>query len=99
MTFLIFLQGGIVVYCLLGAAAVYVTESGELPDTAAGHYILSGVYFMMCSSLLLSAVGAVSGAILWVAGFTLGSRLRTLITLGMGIVSGFIWYYLLNCGL
>lgn len=99
LTFLIFLLCGIVALTLLGAAAVYAAETGSLPDSAAGHYIMSVIYFMMWSSIFLSGFGMLSGAVLGIAGFILGSRLRTLFSFALGIVSGFLWYYLLHCRL
>lgn len=97
LTFLIFLLCGIVALTLLGAGIVYVASTGHLPDSAAGHYILSGVYFFMFCSLFLSVLGMAGGIILGLIGFILGSRLRTLFSFALGIVSGMLWYYLLTC--
>lgn len=97
LTFLIFLLSGVVALALLGAGMVYLASTGSLPDSAAGHYIMSVCYFMMFCSLALSVLGTISGAVLGIAGFLLGSRLRTLISFALGILSGVLWYYLLNC--
>ena len=97
LTFLIFLLCGVVALALVGAGFVYLAASGALPDSAAGHYTMSVCYFMLFCSLGLSVLGTGAGAVLGVAGFILGSRLRTVFSFALGIFSGFLWYYLLNC--
>ena len=97
MTFLIFLLCGVVALALLGTAVVYVTVNGQIPDTAAGHYIMAGVYLMMFCSIFLSGAGMLAGAALGLIGFILGSRIRTIFSFALGIFSGMLWYYLLNC--
>ena len=99
LTFFIFLLCGTVALTVVGAGAVYAAENGKLPDSAAGHYILSGIYFMLFCSLFLSVLGMISGAVLGILGFIFGSRLRTLFSFALGIISGALWYYLLNCRL
>ena len=99
LTLLVFILCGLASFSILGAGAVFLALSGALPDTAAGHYILSVVYFMMSGSLIFSAVGMFLGIITGVAGFLLLSRLRTIISFALAVILGAIWYYLLNCGL
>ena len=99
LTFLIFILCGVVALTLAGAGFVYLAASGALPDSAVGHYIMSICYFMLFCSLFLSVLGVAGGAVLGIAGFILGSRLRTLFSFALGIFSGFLWYYLMNCGL
>ena len=99
LTVLIFVLGGFVAFSLLGAGVVFLASAGELPDTAAGHYIMSVVYFMMSCSLVFSVFGMISGIVGSVLGFLLASRSRTLISLALGIISGVIWHYLLTCRL
>ena len=99
LSLLIFILSGLVVFSLLGAGAVFMAEAGTLPDTAAGHYIMSAIYFMMSCSLVFSVIGMLAGIAGGVLGFLLASRIRTLISLALGIVSGVIWHYLLTCGL
>ena len=99
LSLLIFIQSGLAAFSLLGAGAVFMALSGALPDTATGHYIMAVIYFMMSCSLVFSVVGMVGGIAGGVAGFVLASRIRTLISIALGIVSGAIWHYLLTCGL
>ena len=99
LSFLIYTLSGLVVFSLLGAGAVFMAEAGALPDTATGHYIMSAVYFMMSCSLVFSALGMIAGVAGSVLGFLLASRVRTLVSLALGIASGAIWHYLLICEL
>lgn len=99
LTFLVFILSGLASFSILGAGAVFLAVSGTIPDTAAGHYILSAIYFMMSVSLIFSAAGMVLGIVTGVIGFLLLSRLRTLISFALAFILGAIWYFLLNCGL
>ena len=99
LSLLIFVLSALVAFSILGAGSVFMAEAGKLPDTATGHYIMSGIYFMMSCSLVTSVMGMLAGIAGSVLGFLLASRIRTIISLALGIVSGAIWHYLLTCGL
>lgn len=99
LTILFFIECGLVTFSVIGCGMAFMGSSGTLPDTAAGHYMMSAVYFMLAGSLISSIIGTVLGLAGGIVGIVLKSRLRTLLLFALAIVSGVIWNYLLNCGI